>query len=197
MQEKLHIYIDESGDTGIKFEKGSSEFFVISIVIVSSKDLSELNKNLEEIRDGLLFKSKEIKFSKILFKHKIIFFKSIRRLNFIAYAFIFNKNFCKQYKYIDYLTQPLKELSLSNNSAESIITIDGKDKKMFSNNDIKMIKNLTRIKTKIIFCDSKKSILIQLSDMLAGLIHAVYKNKNGYFETLNLLQHKIKITFLR
>ena len=65
---------------------------------------------------------------------------------------------------------------------------------MFSNNDIKLIKNLTKIKTKIEFCDSKKSRLLQLADMLAGLTHAIYKNKKDYLKILKSLSHKIKIT---
>ncbi len=192
MKEKLYIYIDESGDTGVKFETGSSELFIISIVIINADDLVNLNRELEGISNRLLFKSKEFKFSKILFRYKVLFFKSIYGLKFKAHAFIFTKH--KKSAYINYLIQSLREIRLHEYSSESIVTIDGTDKNMFSNNDIKAVKNLTRIKTKIVFCDSEKSNLLQLSDMIAGLVHAVYKNKGDYFDILKALQNKIKIT---
>ncbi|MFB6225357.1 MAG: DUF3800 domain-containing protein, partial [Candidatus Paceibacteria bacterium] len=32
------VFLDESGDTGLKLDKGSSQYFVISLVVFQSKD---------------------------------------------------------------------------------------------------------------------------------------------------------------
>ena len=75
------------------------------------------------------------------------------------------------------------------------ITVDGLDKNKISNDNIKIIRNIFKgYKIKISFEDSKKNILLQLSDMLAGLIHSIYKDKSDYKVLLKIINNKIKIT---
>jgi hypothetical protein len=44
----MHLYLDESGDTGFKFQQGSSRYFVVALVVV--RDSDPLAEVLEEQR---------------------------------------------------------------------------------------------------------------------------------------------------
>ena len=57
----------------------------------------------------------------------------------------------------------------------------------------KNFKNINRI----YLIDSKKNYLIQLADMLAGLVNALYKGKQDYNVLLKMIKHKIKITHIK
>ena len=48
-------YIDESGDEGMKFEKGSSKWFVLSAVVVGNdqKTQQKLRQLIDEVRDTI------------------------------------------------------------------------------------------------------------------------------------------------
>jgi len=75
------------------------------------------------------------------------------------------------------------------------IIIDGIDDNKLTANNIKNIKTLFKeLKPKIIFLDSRKSLFLQFSDMLAGLVHSIYKNKEDYNVLLKKLKDKVKIT---
>ena len=190
MQDKLYLYIDESGDTGIKFEKGSSVLFVLSIVIILEKNDTKLNTIFKKLN----LDSREIKFSKTSFKNKMLFFEGLKNLDFESEVFVFKKK--RKINYMDYISVALNYTALHTKTKEVLITIDGLSENVIKNSDIKNIKLITKVKTKIIFIDSTKSIFLQLSDMLAGLVHSIYKDKNDYNFLLQRLKHKVKITHI-
>jgi hypothetical protein len=69
------------------------------------------------------------------------------------------------------------------------------DKNKISSNNIKTIRGIFKgIKVKIYFADSRKNIFLQLSDMLAGLIHSFFKENLNYKTSIKTLKNKIKIT---
>lgn len=57
----IFVYLDESGDTGFKFDKGSSRFFVVTILVTS--DPVPLNAEIEAFRHEYRFpENHEFKF---------------------------------------------------------------------------------------------------------------------------------------
>lgn len=91
----------------------------------------------------------------------------------------------------------LQLINLNKDYSELLIVVDGIDVNILDNKNIKEIKRIFNIKTYIVFIDSSKNVLIQLSDMLAGLVYAVYRGKIDYDPILFKLKHKIKIIDLR
>jgi hypothetical protein len=195
MEEKLYIYIDESGDTGIKFDKGSSRFFVLALVHIKDTNLQKIYQELFNIILSLKINSEELKFSKTSFKNKRLFFKNIKKLDFIADIFIFNKQMKKDYSY--YVLKCVNSLNINSKFKEILVTIDGIDENILTHQDVKQIKKVFKSKVKIIFCNSIKNIFLQLADMLAGLIHSIYKDKNDYITMLKNVEGKIKITHIK
>ncbi len=88
---KVNIYIDESGDTGVKFDKGSSRFFVVSLLIINNENLFKTENVINKIKDILNIKQKELKFSQISFNKKFSFYHKIKGVNFSGHVFIYNK----------------------------------------------------------------------------------------------------------
>jgi hypothetical protein len=187
---KIHIYIDESGDTGVKFDKGSSEFLVVSLLCIKNDYQIKTEKILKNIIDSLNIYPKELKFSDTSFKNKDLFFSKVKDLDFIAYIFVFKKNTKQDFYY--FIKHSLENMNIEPHT-RYMITIDGVDGNKFTGSNIRNIKTLFK-KTTVNFLDSRKSIFLQLSDMLAGLVHSFYRNKKDYEKILRLLKDKIKIT---
>lgn len=194
MEEKLYIYIDESGDTGIKFDKGSSRFFVLALVFVKKDEMESVSRDVELIVSDIYENKSELKFSKTSFKNKIIFFKFIKKVNFEARVCIFNKSNL-DISYEEYIIRSLRESV--NLNKKYIVYIDGLNKKNFSEKSISMIKKSFRNIKKVQLLDSKKNYLIQLADMIVGLVHSIYKDKKDYDSILETLKNKIKITHFK
>lgn len=187
---KINIYIDESGDIGVKFDEGSSRFFVVSLLCVKNNERSKAETLLNSIIDNLNIYPKELKFSDTSFKNKCVFFNKIKHLDFSAYIFVFKKQEQKDFYY--FIKQSLENIKIEPD-VRYVITIDGIDSNKFTSSNIRNIRNMFK-KTTVTFLDSRKSIFLQLSDMLAGLVHSFYKNKKDYEKFLKLIKNKIKIT---
>jgi coenzyme F420-reducing hydrogenase delta subunit len=189
---KINIYVDESGDTGIKFNKGSSELFIVSFLYVNNSELEKIEQILKEIIHDLDIYPKELKFSSTSFKNKTLFLNRIKNLNFKAEIFVYKKY--NKNGFYHFIKQSLENITIHPETTYKII-IDGIDDNKLTTNNIKNIKTLFKeLKPKIIFLDSRKSLFLQLSDMLAGLVHSIYKNKEDYNVLLKKLKDKVKIT---
>lgn len=185
------VFIDDSGDPGFKFKKGSSRIFVIALVIF--KDHLEAEKTslaIKELRRELKVSDVfEFKFNKTSKKFKNSFFKTVKVFDFKIRAIvvkkevIFSPRLKKEkesfYNYI--IMQVLK------NSGKSI-----KNAKLkFDKRGEKTLRDQLRVylsyrldnKTKKVFkdlkfVDSKQNTLIQLADMVAGAIFSSYSGKH-------------------
>lgn len=54
MSESWVVYVDESGDEGFKFDKGSSDWFVLSGIITSKASDIETVKLVDRVRSRVL-----------------------------------------------------------------------------------------------------------------------------------------------
>jgi hypothetical protein len=165
-------------------------FFVVSLLIINNENLFEIEKTLKDIVDSLNIYPKELKFSDTSFRNKGLFFSKIKDLDFMAYIFVFKKNMKQDFYY--FIKNSLENIRIEPD-IRYIITIDGIDSSKFTGSNIRNIRAMFK-KTTLTFLDSRKSIFLQLSDMLAGLVHSFHKNKRDYEKFLILIGHKIKIT---
>jgi hypothetical protein len=86
----MHLFLDESGDTGFKFRRGSTQVFVIALVVVD--DPSPLNQAVEHIRHQCrLGAGYEFKFSVTADKLKERFFRGIQGHSFYMRAIVIDK----------------------------------------------------------------------------------------------------------
>ena len=177
------VFIDESGDAGFKIERGSSKYFVISLVIFDDDlDAEETALKIKKLKRTLGKSDKfEFKFNKCSKDFRIRFFESIKSCNFRTRSIVINKD----HIYSSYLTgskdsfynYSIKLVLEHNNDtiSEAKIRLDGLGERTFKQSLTSYLRKNLNTKSKVVmknlkFQDSKESVLIQLADMIAGAI---------------------------
>ncbi|MBI4652937.1 DUF3800 domain-containing protein [Candidatus Kuenenbacteria bacterium] len=94
------VFIDESGDTGLKIEQGLSRYFVI--VLISFEENGEAiacDQRIELLKRGTKTACGgfEFKFSKLRKDQRIKFFEAVLPYTFFYYGIVINKNPQKLY----------------------------------------------------------------------------------------------------
>ena len=87
------VFIDESGDSGMKGKTGSSELFVMAAVIFEDHEEAErCDQRIGSLRRGLSKSGrKEYKFNTCNGPERIAFFQAIAGFDFFYMAFVLNK----------------------------------------------------------------------------------------------------------
>ncbi len=83
----MYFFIDESGDRGFKFEKGSSEYFCVAAVIFESgSDIEKAGTSILELEQKLSIKNNpniyEWHFNKTPYPRQKAFFETVSNLPF-------------------------------------------------------------------------------------------------------------------
>lgn len=186
------VFIDESGDTGFKLQKGSSAHFVIVLIIFDEElESEETALKIKKLRKRLKKSEKyEFKFNKCNKEYRCAFLNEIKNSNFKVRAIVLDKekiysqNFRKN-KELFYNFALRNVLEHNNNTIKNAkIRLDGRGERIFrqqlslylrrylNTQTIKIMKNLR-------FRDSKKDVLIQLADMVAGSLRRFYDRSTG------------------
>lgn len=188
------VFIDESGDPGLKIEKGSSRFFTVSLVIFEDRDEALACDQ----RIGLLKKelgwemNSEFHFKRNSDKVRRAFLQAIAPYNFFYYGIVINKDPKKLwgdgfrnkksfYKYACGLVFQNAKDKLEN----SIVVID-------KSGNLDFRRQLAKYLRKRINEENKKLIkkvkmqrsdgnnLLQLADYVAGVINRSVQGRKKY-----------------
>lgn len=176
------VFIDESGDGGFKFDKSSSRYFVISLIIFD--DTLEAEKTavaIKELRRTLGFGDHiEFKFNKSRRVVREQFLRAVNPFQFrvrslvidkkILYSPMLRNNINEFYSYAIKLV--LKHSPVVGAS----IKIDGSGGREFRRSFLVYLRKQLNSDEKTLMksvklIDSKSSVLIQMADMIAGSIH--------------------------
>jgi hypothetical protein len=175
--------MDESGDAGFKFDKGSSRFFVIAAV--EFDDTLEVEKTsvvIKELKRKLKFPDDmEFKFNSSSRSTRIHFLKSVSRSKYIVRCLIIDKASITKAELKDqkdsfysYAVKILLKYSRDSMTDAKIILDGGGDRNFRRNLASNFKKELKSGEKKIIrsikLMDSRKNMLIQLADMIAGAL---------------------------
>ena len=170
------IFIDESGDSGFKIQKGSSSHFVISLVIFD--DTLEAEKTAIKIKEFKRAKKLsdyyEIKFNKLKKSLKIEFLETIKDSKFRVRSIVVEKEIIystalqtDKRKYYSFFLKKVLEKN-NNTILNAKLRLDGLGEREFKkamtsylrrelNHDIS-----NKIMDNLKFVDSKKDVLIQV-----------------------------------
>jgi hypothetical protein len=193
------IYIDESGDSGFKIEKGSSRYIVISAVIFKrEKDAQIVVDKINEYKKKLKYSSSyEFKFNKTNKKIILGFLKSIGRCDFEIYSVIVDKtginlfhNVSKR-KVYDYLLTVLLDKCASTKEITHI-QLDGTAERALTNSIKTHLRNNLTNKIEFKFVNSATDSLIQVADIVVGSVKRSYDSKKGdAFLYIKMLEKRI------
>ena len=180
------VFVDDSGDPGFKFDKGSTRYFVIALVIFS--DDLEAEKTavaIKELRRKLGFPDKmEFKFFKSSREVRERFLHAVTGFDFKVRCLVIDKtklysDELKNNKDSFYSYAIKMVLKHSTEVRDAKVKIDGSGDRLFRRNFLYYLrKQLNDKERKIIkhckLVDSKENVLIQLADMVAGSIRRSY-----------------------
>ena len=179
------IFLDESGDPGFKFDKGSSSHFVIALVIFDNPlDAEETALKIKRLRERLKVSHHyEFKFSKSNDYFRYQFFEAVRESKYRVRAMVVDKRILHSEKLTtekeSFYSYFVSEVMRHNHGSilGASLKIDGSGDRTFKLAFQTYLRRKLREGTisKFKFVDSKTDSLIQLSDMIAG---AIYRNYN-------------------
>jgi len=195
------IFIDESGDPGFKFSKGSSKFFVMALVAFKEVEQSlKVAKAIDELSGGLRSFT-EFKFSKSRPEIRDKFFETISPFQFSIRAIairkenLYSRNLrTDKEKFYSFFVKSM--LKFDNGMLQNAkVVIDGSGDRVFKKELAGYLRRQTRkgaIKT-VAFSDSKNDRLIQMADMCVGAIARSYTSeKTDATRWLNMIESKIE-----
>lgn len=182
------IFIDESGDTGLKIQQGSSRYF--AIVLVSFEENEEAiacDQRIELLKRELkLPKGFEFKFSKLRKDQRMKFFEAVLPYTFFYFGIVINKDKNKLYgdgfrikeSFYKYTCSLVFE-NAKPYLKEAIIIIDGSGSRQFKREFKTYLRKKigNSIVKKVKIQSSHGNNLIQLADMIAGAAHRSFTNK--------------------
>lgn len=177
------VFIDESGCAGFKLERGSTPYFVASMVVF--QDLEEANRvdqAIDALRNDIGQKA-EFKFSKCRDEVRDGFFRCVSQFQFTARAIVVDK--ARLYSphlrsdrrpFYNYFVQLLMKHD-GHLISDAIVKIDGSGDREFKQELGAYLRTQlgARKIRKIKFERSNGSNLVQLADMVAGAIHRKYR----------------------
>lgn len=184
------VFIDDSGDPGFSFDKGSSRFLVLVAVMFNNVEESKIaHLFIKDLKTSFNLKSDlEFKFNKLNKKDRKRFLTKVRKLDFLLDCLVVDKTITNikdslYAKAIGSLLLQSKDLI-----SGSKVKIDGKLNHKLKNELVKYIGKNTRLS----FTKSDDN-LIQLADMLAGSIRRSYessKSDRDYY--ISFIKKKIR-----
>lgn len=194
------VFIDESGDPGLKTERGSSRFFTVSLVVFEENEEAEacdqrINLLRREIRWS---EGSEFHFKRNSDKVRQAFLTAVSPYSFFYYGIVIDKDPKKLwgegfkhkasfYKYTCSLVFENAKDKLSN----ATVVIDKSGNLEFRNQLAKYLRNKmnreTRIIKKVKMQRSSGNNLLQLADYVSGVINRSVMNqkkKSDYYRSL-------------
>lgn len=198
------VFLDESGDPGMKLSGGSSDLFIVTLVIFNDREEAQacdtridlLRRELR-ISDGM-----EFKFHKTSLAIRSAFLEAVGRYDFFYFGIVINKaalysqNFEIKESFYKYTCSLVFE-NAKPHLNEAIVVIDGSGSRDFRNQlssylkrRINDQKNGLRQIAKVKIQDSHRNNLLQLADMICGAVARSYTDKNDAEAYRRIISHR-------
>jgi len=196
---KEFIYIDDSGDAGLK-NSNTDKLIIAAVIIIEEDKKAVLNDAINLYREQLGWNElDEFKFAKTNKTILVDLINYIKNFDYKVYVVVLDKSEIDIDRIpkdkISIYNHVLKELLLRVCKDKQNITIDGKyGKKHDAEVRVylrKQLRNNGITGTRIKFIDSRKDSLVQLADIVVGSVARSYKNKIDSQRYIDLLKDKI------
>jgi len=186
------VLIDESGDLGFKFERGSTQFFTIALVVFDDGEAAlACQRAIEATRDRLQLPAKyEFHFHGDSHERRVAFLSAVSRQHFSCYTFTLDKSSPRLtgpgFRYRSPSYKWACRIALENAASElsnATVAIDGSGERRFRQ-EIKQylrkeLNSKQRAKVREVRIVRSSDPLIQLADYVAGVTNRLYEGKAG------------------
>ena len=197
-------FIDESGDPGLKIDKGSSKhFFITMVVFEDHEEALAADQRIALLRREMNRPEQlEFRFNKMHMVDRKLFLNAVRDENFFFYSIAINKanltgpGFSYKESFYKYACRLLFE-NAKPHLDDAIITIDGSGSREFrqqlssylrrkTNNPKSSTSHIKKVKLQ----DSKKNNLVQLADMVCGSTARSFTDKSDAADYRKIISHR-------
>lgn len=203
------VFIDESGDTGLRIKEGATKYFVIAMVVFSEHDEAlSCDKRIDLLRHELrLPKNFEFHFHRNSDRVREAFLKAVLPYQFFYYGIVINKaklfgeGFKNKESFYKYVCGLLFE-NAKDKLKSAVVVIDESGREFFKYQLAKYLKNKmneedkNRIK-KVKMQSSNNNNLLQLADMVAGAVNRSLdtdkRNKQIFREVIKAREMYVQI----
>lgn len=199
------VFIDDSGDPGFKFDKGSTSHFIIAMVIFDDElEAEKTAVAIKELKRKIGFSDQsEFRFFKTNNRYKIKLLKTVAKFDFRIRCLVVDKKkvYSPQLKgnKNSFYAYFIKEVLKNNNNTiiNAKIRLDGGGSREFRKTFLTYLRRELNSKDKKVMknfkmLDSKRDVLIQMADMIAGSINrAQNKEKRDCADYRNIIKNKI------
>lgn len=202
--EKYYIYIDDSGDPGLK-GNSTSNFIIASVVLIGQENRDNLIQAIDEYKKGLGWKQhEELKFHKTHKDAIRLAIKTANKHDYSAYAIVLDKakldvRSLSSVEKDSIFLYTIKELLIRLSLPNADIIIDGirgpKYTKKARTYLRQELKNAGLKTGRISFENSKSNSLIQLADLVAGSVARSFTDKADAEDYIRLFGRKLKKIF--
>lgn len=184
------VFIDDSGDPGFNFSKGSSIYFALAAVIFDcNKSAEETSTAINNLRSSLHWNNdREFKFNKSNIRIRCLFLQTLAHNDFRIRAMLVDKRIIHSPELKSnkdsFYNFMIKELLTHSNGTivNANIYLDGHEdrsyKKAARTYLRKQLSSQSGLVKKLEFVDSKKNNLIQAADMIVSSIARSKSDKN-------------------
>lgn len=199
----MHIFIDESGDPGLKIKKGASRFFVVVLVVFEdNEEAVACDKRISLLRRELkLPEDFEFHFKANSHKIRLKFLEAVVPYSFFYFGIILNKDpdklWGKGFRIKESLYKYTCSLVFQNakpHLRDATIIIDKSGHKLFQVQLRKYLKERANIDKTVIKKikpqRSKSNNLLQLADYIAGIVNREVLKKKRAKEYKKFIAHK-------
>lgn len=195
------VFVDESGDPGLKIAQGSSAYFIVALAVFEDDCETQLmEQRIELLRHELHVDSHfEFKFNKCRHDFRVSFFEAVAPYNFFYYGIVIDKaglygeGFQHKESFYKYVTQ-LVFLNAREHLEDAKVYIDMSGDRDFRREITSYLKDKINSEKRHIrqvrFLNSANSSLIQLVDMVAGAIHRSYSRKSDAEDYIKIIRHR-------
>lgn len=204
------VFIDESGDTGRKFYKGSTPFFIVSFVVFKdTKQAVDCDKKIDRLRKTLkLAENYEFHFTKNSHNIRLKFLEILQSCEFVYFTTVIDKNSKKfleaaelsnKNSFYQYACKIALDAALPYLNKADIV-IDKSGSPDFRNKLVKYLRrwlrentNKRRVIRKFKQQKSSSNNLLQAADYVSGVINRKTQNKPDakvYYRFINQKEYR-------
>lgn len=198
------VFLDESGDPGMKLSGGSSDLFIVTLVIFNDREEAQsCDTRIDLLRRELRISDRmEFKFHKTNQVIRSAFLEAVGRYEFFYFGIVINKaalhspNFQIKDSFYKYTCSLVFE-NAKPHLNEAIVVIDGSGSRDFKKqlssylkrriNDQKGgLRQIAKVKTQ----ESHRNNLLQLADMVCGAVARSYTDKPDAKSYRHIISHR-------
>lgn len=197
------VFIDESGDPGLKLDSGSSEHFIVTLVAFEDNaEALAANQRIQRLKGELSFAREfEFKFNKLKGVYREAFLTAVAGFGWFYFSVVINKRklagqgFRLEGLFYKYACGLVFENAKPHLDSATVV-IDGSGSREFRRQLGTYLRRRvkqsagSRFIRKVKIQDSQKNNLVQLADMVCGAVARSYTQKEDAQRCRRLIAHR-------